>query len=49
VASVVSRVGTPLGEPALRNTRLAAHAVTAGVAPQEVRLRLNIERLLRLL
>jgi len=49
VASVVSRVGTPLGEPALRNTRLVAHAVTAGVAPQEVRLRLNIERLLRLL
>ena len=49
VASVLSRAGTPLGEPSLRNTRLALYAVTAGVAPQEVRLRLNLERLIRLL
>jgi HD-GYP domain-containing protein (c-di-GMP phosphodiesterase class II) len=49
VASVISRAGTPIGEPALRNTRLPPYAVTAGVAPHEVRLRLNLERLLRLL
>jgi hypothetical protein len=49
VASVLSRAGTPLGEPALRNTRVPSHAVTAGVAPRDVRLRLNMERLLRLL
>lgn len=49
VACVLSRSGMPQVEPALRNTRLPAYAVTAGVAPQEVRLRLNVERLLRLL
>ncbi len=49
VASVLSRAGTPLGEPSLRNTRLAQYAVSAGVSPQDVRLRLNLERLLRLL
>lgn len=48
VASVLSRASTPLGEPVLRNTRLAQHAVSAGVSPQDVRLRLNLERLLRL-
>ena len=49
VASVLGRTGMPLGEPALRNTQLARHAVSAGVAPQDVRLRLNLPRLLRLL
>ena len=48
VASVISAAGTPLGEPARRDTRSARHAVTAGVAPQDVRLRLNLERLLSL-
>jgi HD-GYP domain-containing protein (c-di-GMP phosphodiesterase class II) len=49
VAGVIGRSGTPIAEPALRDTRLAQHAVTAGVAPGDVRLRLNLERLLRLL
>jgi len=48
VASVLSRSGTLLGEPALRGSGQPQYAVAAGVAPQEVRLRLNLERLLRL-
>ncbi|HZE91716.1 MAG TPA: phosphohydrolase [Rhizobacter sp.] len=48
VASVISRSGTPLGEPALRDTRLRAHEVTGGVAPHEVKVRLNLEKLLKL-
>lgn len=48
VASVISGAGMPLGEPVRRDTRIARHAVAAGVAPQDVRLRLNLERLLRL-
>ncbi len=46
VASVISRAGTPLGEPALRDTRLRAHEITGGVPPHEVMVRLNLERLL---
>lgn len=49
VASVLSRAGTLLGEPALRDTHQSKHAVTAGVAPHDVKLRLNLERLLQLL
>lgn len=48
VASVISASGLPLGEPARRDTRVARFAVTAGVAPQDVRLRLNLEKLLGL-
>ncbi|MBT9500727.1 MAG: phosphohydrolase [Burkholderiaceae bacterium] len=48
VASVVSKSGTPLGEPAVRDTRLQTQAVTGSVAPHELRLRLNMERLLKL-
>lgn len=48
VASVMNAAGLPLGEPARRDTRSARHAVAAGVAPQDVRLRLNLERLLSL-
>lgn len=45
VASVLSAAGMPLCEPARRDTRIARHAVAAGVAPQELRLRLNLEQL----
>lgn len=45
VASVISAAGMPLCEPARRDTRIARHAVAAGVAPQDVRLRLNLEQL----
>jgi hypothetical protein len=48
VASVISRSGTPLGEPALRDTRLRAHEVVSSVTPGDVRVRLNLERLLKL-
>lgn len=48
VASVVNAVGSAIAEPALRNTRLAAFAVTGGVAAHEVKVRLNLERLLKL-
>lgn len=48
VASVISAAGLPLGDPARRDTRSADHAVTAGVAPQDVRLHLNLEKLLSL-
>lgn len=49
VAAVLGRAGTLLGQPVLRDTHQSKFAVTAGVAPQDVRLRLNMERLLRLL
>jgi HD-GYP domain-containing protein (c-di-GMP phosphodiesterase class II) len=48
VASVIGKGGTPLGEPAVRDTRLQSQAVTGSVAPHELRMRLNLERLSRL-
>lgn len=48
VASIVSKSGTPLVEPTVRDTRLRPHDVTGGVAPQEVKVRLNMEKLLAL-
>ena len=48
VASMISRSGTPLGEPAVRDTRVRGHEISGGVAPHEVRLRLNLERLIQL-
>lgn len=48
VISIISKSGTPLGEPALRDTRLRAHEVAGSVAPGEVKVRLNLERLLKL-
>ena len=48
VASIVSKSGTPLGEPVLRDTRLRPHDVISGVAPHDVKVRLNMEKLLRL-
>ena len=48
VASIISRSGTPLGEPAVRDTRMKAHEVKAGIAPKDVRVRVPIARLLQL-
>lgn len=48
VASLVNASGFALGEPALRQTKLPAHKVSGGVAPTEVKVRLNLERLLKL-
>ncbi|MET0333516.1 MAG: phosphohydrolase [Rhizobacter sp.] len=49
VVSLVSKSGTPLGEPVLRDTRMRPHDVTGGVAPREVKVRLNMEKLLSLI
>lgn len=48
VVSLIGRQGTPLAEPAVRDTRLRTHEVVAGVPPHEVRVRPNLERLLKL-
>jgi HD-GYP domain-containing protein (c-di-GMP phosphodiesterase class II) len=48
VASVVSRLGTPLGEPAIRDTRVKPHEISGGVAPHDVKLRLNLAKLMQL-
>lgn len=48
VASLVGRSGTPLGEPAVRDTRLKAYEVKASVAPKELRVRVPVARLLQL-
>jgi len=48
VASVVNAAGHAIAEPALRNTRLTAYAVTGGVAAHDAKVRLNVERLLKL-
>ena len=48
VASVVNAKGTVIGEPSLRNTALSQHEVTGGVAAHECKVRLNLDRLLKL-
>lgn len=46
VFALVGRQGLPLGEPALRDTSESAFQVKAGVAADEVRVRVNPSRLL---
>jgi len=48
VASILSRTGTPLGEPAVRDTRQKPYEIAGGVPPHEVKLRLNLQRLLQM-
>jgi len=48
VASVIGKSGTPLVELPVRDTRLPTQAVTGSLAPHEVLVRLNMERLLKL-
>lgn len=48
VASIVSRAGTPLGEPAVRDTRQKTYEIIGGVPPHEVLVRLNLARLMQL-
>jgi len=48
VAGIVNPAGNAIAEPVLRNTRLQPHEVTGGVAAHEVKVRLNVERLLKL-
>jgi hypothetical protein len=49
VAAIVGRGGLPLSEPVLRDTSLSGRQVVAPVAPAEVRVRLNQQRLLDLM
>lgn len=48
VASIVGRDDMPLGVPAVRDTRLPTFAAKSGVAPHEIRVRLNVEQMLKL-
>ena len=48
VASIVSRHGGTLAEPAIRDTQRVPYRVTAGIAPHDVRVRLSLDRLLKL-
>jgi HD-GYP domain-containing protein (c-di-GMP phosphodiesterase class II) len=46
VMSIVGRQGLPLGEPVLRDTQSPLHEIKAGLAPSEVRVSVNVPRLL---
>lgn len=48
VASLIGKSGNPLSEPVPRDTRLAAQAVAASLAPHELKLHVNMEKLLKL-
>lgn len=46
VMALTSRQGTPLGEPVLRDTAEAAHAVQTSLKPGELKVMVNVERLI---
>ena len=46
VMALTSRLGTPLGEPVLRDTAESAFAVQASLPPGEVKVVVNVERLI---
>ena len=48
VAALIGKSGTPLSSPVPRDTRLATQAIAASLAPAELRLRVNLEALLKL-
>lgn len=48
VASIVNPLGHAIAEPALRNTELPTFEVTGGVAAHQVKVRLSLERLLKM-
>jgi HD-GYP domain-containing protein (c-di-GMP phosphodiesterase class II) len=48
VGSTVRPDGIPYSQPMLRDTRVRAHGVVAGVPPNEMRVRTPVEKLLRL-
>ncbi|MCH7342494.1 hypothetical protein LZ017_03765 [Pelomonas sp. CA6] len=47
VAALLGKSGTPLSDPVPRDTRQSAHAVAASLAPHELKLRLNYDKLLK--
>ncbi len=48
VAALIGKSGAPLSNPVPRDTRLAAQAISAGLAPHELKLRVNLDALLKL-
>lgn len=48
VAALIGKSGAPLSAPVPRDTRLATQSVSASVAPREIKLRINLDLLLRL-
>ena len=48
VAALIGKSGTPLTQPVLRDTRLATQAIAASLTPQELKLRVNLDALLKL-
>ncbi len=48
VAALIGKSGTPLSSPVPRDTRLATQAIAASLAPADLRLRVNLEALLKL-
>lgn len=48
VAALLGKSGSPLSNPVPRDTRLAAQAIAASLAPAEFKLRVNLEALLKL-
>ncbi|MFY7864086.1 HD-GYP domain-containing protein [Roseateles sp.] len=48
VASLLGKSGNPLSEPVPRDTRLAAQAIAASLAPHELKLRVSMEKLLKM-
>ena len=48
VAALLGKSGSPLSAPVVRDTRLASQAIAASLAPAELKLRVNLEALLKL-
>ena len=48
VAALMGKSGNPLTEPVPRDTRLASQAISTSLAPHELRLRVSVQKLLRL-
>lgn len=48
VAALLGKSGSPLSNPVARDTRLASQAIAASLAPAELKLRVNLEALLKL-
>ncbi|MFN3303599.1 MAG: HD-GYP domain-containing protein [Roseateles sp.] len=48
VAALIGKSGSPLSAPVPRDTRLASQAIAASLAPAELKLRVNLDALLRL-
>jgi len=48
VAALLGKSGNPLSEPVPRDTRLPTHAIESSLAPQQLKLRVSMERLLKL-